>query len=99
MQRTVQNKVIEKSINYINELNFSQLYSQRLAGLSEELILNKIKDVDPKVYSSLIQKNEKLESTIVECNALGNEIIALSSELERLDSLLQVVSSINIDDI
>ena len=99
MQRTVQGCVIQKSIDYIQNLNLSETYGKRLAALSEELMLAKIGEIDPKIYNSLIQKSERLTKITGECNALGDQIIALSSELERIDSLLQVVDSINIHDI
>eukprot|EP00835_Amoeboradix_gromovi_P003786 NODE_263_length_12530_cov_0.434881.p7 type:complete len:125 gc:universal NODE_263_length_12530_cov_0.434881:11622-11996(+) len=97
MQRTVQGCVIQKSIDYIQNLAVSDAYAKRLSALTEQLMLERVKEIDPKIYNSLIQKSEKLSSSILECNMLGDQIIALCNELERIDSLLQVVASTNID--
>ena len=80
-------------------MNLSDVYAKRLAALSEELIMTKVSEIDPKIHNALMQKLERLRSSVQECNILGDSILALSNELERIGSLAQVIQSININDI
>lgn len=97
MQRTVQDGVFTKSVDYVAQLQLSDVYAKRLAAFSEQYLMEKLKDLDTKIYQQLKQKSQKMRTSILECREMHDQILTLSSELERVQALNTVVHNISIE--